>query len=133
MMAKRWVVLAAGLALIGAAPLRADEIYDGCTAKSDISNIAADDCAKAWLKREDDLLNVAWKGAFAALSGEAKDKLLTEQRAWLAYKDASCLFYADRTNFGREGAVFSFPRCRAEVLEGRTKTLKGIAEGAKPR
>ena len=50
--------------------------------------------------------------------------LLEEQRAWIAFKEASCRFYASGS-FGREGQVLSVPVRRAGIIAQRTATLEG--------
>jgi uncharacterized protein YecT (DUF1311 family) len=112
------------LATPGAA--HADPAYDTCM-KTAMSNVDFDSCGGAYITRADAALNAAWKRVFAKVSGQSKTDLLAEQRSWIAFKEASCKFYANG-DFGREGAVISYPACRAGVIEDRTKGLLAIGK-----
>jgi uncharacterized protein YecT (DUF1311 family) len=101
-----------------------DAEYRRCIARSDGTNTAWGLCGTALIEREDIRLNAAWKRVYAA-GAETKSKdLLDEQRAWNAFKETSCRFYASGT-FGREGQVLSFPVCRAGIIAQRTAILEG--------
>jgi uncharacterized protein YecT (DUF1311 family) len=79
-------------------------------------------CGGEWVAREDARLNAAWKRLYAASGSATKKDLLEEQRAWNAFKDKACQFYANG-DFGREGQVLHFPSCRAELIARRIATL----------
>lgn len=115
-------LLAAAL-IAGAVPAAADEVYDRCIDESDGTNEAWGACGSDWIAREDGRLNATWKRVFGTLEGQTKADLLTEQRAWNAFKEASCAFYANG-DWGREGAVLGFPACRAGVIADRTAALE---------
>jgi uncharacterized protein YecT (DUF1311 family) len=117
----------AALALLAAGPALADEEYDRCIAESDGTNTAWGECGGAWIEREDARLNETWQRLIADAGDRMKADLRAEQRAWIAYKDLSCLFYANG-EFGREGQVVSFPACRAEVIAKRTAELETYAD-----
>lgn len=120
-------VLAAGL--LAVLPAQADDAYDKCIKDSDGTNTAWGQCGGDWMARADKALNDAWKKVHAGITDDATSKaLLDEQRAWNAYKEKSCLFYASGY-FGREGEVLSYPSCRAEVIEARTSDLNAYFEG----
>lgn len=124
----RWFV-ATTLVLSGlAGHALADDDYDRCISDSDGTNAAWSECGGAWLEREDARLNEAWKRVFSGFAGQSKADLLAEQRAWIAFKEASCLFYASG-DFGREGQVLSFPSCRAGVTAERTAAIEAYGEG----
>jgi uncharacterized protein YecT (DUF1311 family) len=125
------VAASLSLALIGAGAARADGAYDACM-KTAQSNVDFGECGKAYLKRADGALNVAWKQTYGLASGQTAKDLLVEEQAWIAYKEKSCLFYANGEH-GREGQVISFPGCRGEVIEQRTKDLVSIAKDLAPR
>ena len=125
---------AALLVLAGAAlrqPARADPAYDRCIEQSDGSNPAWGACGGAWITREDARLNATWRRVYPMLEGDAAKALLQEQRAWIAYKDASCAFYATG-DYGREGQVLHYPMCRAQVIAARTRDLEEVAAFLKP-
>mgnify|MGYP001598636894 CR=1 FL=1 len=105
-------------------PAAADDAYKRCIDSSDGTNSAWADCGGAWIAREDAKLNAAWKRLYAASEPETKKNLLDEQRAWNAFKEKACQFYANG-DFGREGQVLSFPSCRATIIAERTATLDG--------
>lgn len=108
------------------APALADEAYDKCV-DAQTTNTAWAACGWAWVEREDKRLNLAWKGAYASLPPKAKVALLAEQRAWLAYRDKSCLWPATG-EYGREGQVLDAPRCRAEMIALRVNYLDELGE-----
>jgi uncharacterized protein YecT (DUF1311 family) len=93
--------------------------------KSDGTNPAWAKCGQDWVDREEAKLNATWKKLYAGLSGKTKADLLTEQRLWNAYKEASCMYHANG-EYGREGEVVDFPTCRAGVIAARTKELEAI-------
>jgi uncharacterized protein YecT (DUF1311 family) len=120
-----------GLLVIGAGAARADGLYDACV-KTANSNVDFSECGKAYLKRADDALNAAWRETYRLTGGQTAKDLLAEEQAWIAYKEKSCLFYANGER-GREGQVIAFPACRGQVIEQRTKDLVGIGKDLAPR
>ncbi len=118
------------LLLIGAGAARADAVYDACM-KTATSNVDFAQCGGAYVKRADDALNAAWKETYRLASGQTAKDLLAEEQAWIAYKEKSCLFYAN-SDSGREGQVISFPGCRGQVIEQRTRDLVGIGKDLAP-
>lgn len=52
-------------------------------------------CISEEFEREDQRLNDNYQQLRSQLSDGRKEQLLTAQRAWIAYKDANCDFYAD--------------------------------------
>jgi uncharacterized protein YecT (DUF1311 family) len=89
-----------GLLAMGAGAARADNVYDACM-KTANSNVDFGECGKAYLKRADDALNAAWKETYPLASGQTAKDLLAEEQAWIAYKEKSCLFYANGKAAGR--------------------------------
>jgi uncharacterized protein YecT (DUF1311 family) len=120
-----------GLLIMGASMARADTAYDACV-KTANSNFDFSECGKAYLKRADDALNAAWKETYRLASDQTAKDLLAEEQAWIAYKEKSCLLYANGER-GREGQVISFPACRGQVIEERTKDLVGLGKDLAPR
>lgn len=106
-----------------AAPVFAEDLYDKCIDASDGTNMAWGQCGGELIERADKAMNTAWKELRKSVDGDTAKALLDEQRAWNAYKEKSCLFYASG-DFGREGQVLSYPACRAGVIEARTNDLK---------
>lgn len=116
----------AALALLVSVPVQADTRYDACMNKA-VSNVAFNDCGAAWIAREEARLNARWKALYSRLSAASKRDLLTEQRAWITYKDKSCLWRANG-DWGREGQVISYPSCRAKVIADRADYLTMVAK-----
>ena len=112
-------------AILHSGPAKADNAYDACMKQSAGSNPAWAKCGQEWVDREEAKLNAIWKKLYAGLSGKTKTDLLTEQRLWNAYKEASCMYHANG-EYGREGEVVDFPICRAGVISARTKELEAI-------
>lgn len=117
--------------LLSAGAVHADPVYDTCIDQSDGTNAAWSACGGAWLKREDDRLNTAWRNVFSKATGQTKTDLLVEQRAWIDFKEKSCAFLANG-DFGREGQALHFASCRAGVISERTGALdriRGMLDG----
>jgi uncharacterized protein YecT (DUF1311 family) len=118
----RTLLLATAAALIGfALPALADDEYDACVDKGQ-TDMDYRICGNEWLVRADNDLNQTWKALREITSDETTKTLLDEQRAWNAYKEKSCLFWASG-EYGTMGSVLSFPPCRASVIEARTTEL----------
>ena len=125
-MTMKWALALLALGAGACRPAHADPAYDRCIALSDGTNQAWGQCGGEWVAREDIRLNATWKKVQPMLEGSAAKALLAEQRAWIAFKDASCAFYATG-DYGREGQVLHFPTCRAKVIAARTRDLEGVA------
>jgi len=116
-----------------ALPARADDAYDVCLRKADVSMQEMGACGGAWMEREDTRLNAAWQALLEELPEEGQPMLRDEQRAWLAYRDRSCLFYLDPAAYGSIGRHLSYPSCRAFVIAQRTQALNEILVSVAPR
>lgn len=121
-------LLAASLSvfLLSASAAWADDAYDACMKKA-VTNFDFSECGAAYVKRADNALNAAWKETYRLASGQTAKDLLAEEQAWIAYKEKSCLFYANGES-GRQGQVIDFPGCRGAVIEQRTKELVSIGK-----
>jgi uncharacterized protein YecT (DUF1311 family) len=104
-----------------AAPAPADEAYDTCVGKGQ-TDMDYRECGGAWLERADADLNRMWKALRDMSTPETGKALLEEQRAWNAYKEKSCLFWASG-EYGTIGSALNFPACRAAAIEARTIEL----------
>lgn len=95
-----------------------------CTATKS-NNYELGICATPYLKAADAQLNATWQKLMAAVASEPQTKaaLLTEQRAWLAYRNDACGFYGIQVDWGRAGEVMDGPECTAGVIERRTMEL----------
>jgi uncharacterized protein YecT (DUF1311 family) len=98
-----------------------------CMDRSDGTNIAWSGCAGAEIARQDAKLNATWQRVYRRLPEQSKADLLAEQRAWIAYKEASCRLYANG-DWGRDGQVVDFGLCRAQVIEARVDDLEGLEQ-----
>lgn len=107
----------------GTAPARADAVYDRCIDESDGTNTAWAACGSDYVARADKALNATWKRVYGATEGQTKTDLLAAQRAWVAFQEKACAFYANG-DWGREGEVLSYPACLATIIEARTADLE---------
>ncbi|MAP18803.1 MAG: hypothetical protein CL626_07200 [Aurantimonas sp.] len=121
------------LALMLALPARADDAYDACLREADASMQEMGACGGAWMEREDARLNEAWQALLAELPEESQEMLRDEQRAWLAYRDRTCLFYLDPATYGSIGRHLSYPSCRAFVIAQRMQALNEILVSVAPQ
>ena len=119
---------AAGIAIAG--PAHADPDYDTCLEASE-SNADYATCGSAMLDRREAELNRVWKRVNAGLDPAVKQALLVEQRAWVAYKDKSCLTWTTGF-FGREGQVINFYVCREDVIDKRIAYLENLGDPGEP-
>ena len=113
-----------------AKPAPAKSSYDVCMERAQ-TNVDYQDCGSAELKRQEARLAATWKAAYASLivdsevtdeERQARQALLEEQRAWIRYKDLSCLHW--QHGYGREGQVIHFYLCRINVLKERERHLR---------
>jgi len=111
-------------ALAWASPALADDAYDQCM-ESTSTNPEWAGCGEAYMKRLDDALNATWEKANASIDVQSRRELRAEQRAWLKFRDSSCLFWASGA-YGREGQVVHFYGCRAGVIEARIADLNQV-------
>lgn len=124
---KVWIAPAFGFfaaALAWTSPVLADDAYSQCIDGTS-SNPEWAGCGEAFLGRLDSALNAAWNKANASLDKQSRKDLLAEQRAWLKFRNSSCLFWANGS-YGREGQVLHFYGCRAAVIEARIAALNGV-------
>jgi uncharacterized protein YecT (DUF1311 family) len=91
------------------------------------------ECGGDWVEREDARLNEAWQELLAELPEESEAMLRDEQRAWLAYRDETCLFYLDPMVYGQIGRNLSYPSCRAFIIAQRTAALNEILVSVAPQ
>lgn len=113
--------------------------YDACMERAQ-TNVDYQDCGSAELKRQEARLAATWKAAYASLivdsvvtdeERQARQALLEEQRAWIRYKDLSCLHW--QHGYGREGQVIHFYLCRIDVLKERERHLREVFLQPLPR
>jgi len=96
----------------------------GC---DDGSTRAMYQCAEYWFISEDLAMNDLFKQLMEARKGKPQQKLLLKsQRAWLAFRDASCEFEASGYLGGTQAAVES-AGCAKAATEARNKQLREYA------
>jgi uncharacterized protein YecT (DUF1311 family) len=117
-----WVVASTALAV--EAPTSA--AHTACMGKSGGVTSAMLDCIATELQRQDARLNRAYKAAMAPLSAPRKKQLQAAQRAWLAYRDANCQFYADPEG-GSVAAVVAND-CVLSATASRALELENLAD-----
>lgn len=121
-------LVTASLSLVaGTAPARADDAYNRCIDESDGTNAAWAACGSDYVARADKALNTTWKRVYGATEGQTKADLLAAQRAWIAFKETACAFYANG-DWGREGEVLGYPACVARIIEARTTDLEAYGD-----
>lgn len=86
-------------------------------------------CISEEFEREDQRLNDNYQQLRSQLSDGRKEQLLTAQRAWIAYKDANCDFYADPeggtlARVSANSCVLTETTDRADELESLMQTDK---------
>jgi uncharacterized protein YecT (DUF1311 family) len=69
--------------------------HAACMDKSGDTTAAMIECMTVETKRQDVLLNKAYKALMTDLSPARKTQLQDAQRAWMKYRDANCSFYYD--------------------------------------
>jgi len=112
----RLMVFVAGLLLGAAAPAPADEAFDTCKAAG--GDEAS--CGEQWIGREQAGLDAIWQELIGLTEGKVNATLVAEQKAWQAFRDASCAFKLD-DGFGEAGGYYA---CRAEVIAARAAALE---------
>jgi uncharacterized protein YecT (DUF1311 family) len=94
-----------------------------CTNKpSHASNVATADCYRTETAIWDDLLNENYKKLLGTLDDQQTEKLRAMQRAWIAYRDATCNFYWDKIQGTMAGPMIS--ACEARETARRAVLLQ---------
>jgi uncharacterized protein YecT (DUF1311 family) len=91
------------------------------------------ECSEHEIDRQEQSLTEAWEEAYAAMekmSAVAAETLSDEQRAWVKFKDAACLYYASGA-LGRDGAGLQFGACKAAIIAQRIGALKALMQEMK--
>lgn len=116
------------LAVSLAAAFATSDPYSACLERSE-TNLAYSDCGRKAIEAAEAELGTVWKRAYASVGGdEARRRLLTEQRSWIRYKDSSCTYFWDESDYGSNGRVLTGPQCRVGVIRARTKQLEALIQ-----
>lgn len=104
----------------------AQQSYDDCQ-QSAVTTTDIVACITEAFEREDQRLNDNYQQLRSQLSDPRKEQLLTAQRAWIAYKEANCDFYADP-----EGGTLARINANACVLTETTHRADELEELMQP-
>lgn len=85
-------------------------------------------CGPALARVWDDELNRLWPSALAAQDEAEGERLRAAQRAWIAFRDAECLFEAARWEGGSMGA-YAGGFCVAGMTAERVADLRALLRG----
>jgi len=110
------------------ATFTASSVRSQSTIKIDCNNAqtqsAMNFCAAEQAKTADRRLNQVYQQAIAKFKGTPNEKqLVTAQRAWMQFRDASCTFERDRFK-GGSIAPLMYSSCLTELSQERTKALQ---------
>jgi uncharacterized protein YecT (DUF1311 family) len=112
-----------------AKPAPAKSSYDVCMERAQ-TNVDFQDCGSAEITRLETKLAATWKAAYGSIvidssateeTRRSKKALLEEQRAWIRYKDRSCVFWAHDNGTMGQTNTYS---CRIDVLKERERHLR---------
>ena len=93
----------------------ADEAFDSLQG----SGGSEKQCGEQWIAREQARVDAVWHELLGQTEGNVNAKLVAEQHAWEAFRDASCAFKLD-DGFGEAGGFYA---CRAELISARAAAL----------
>jgi len=108
--------------LLFAAPAFAE---DEETCPDAVSTADIVECLTEAYEDWDARLNAAYRAAIEPLEGERRTQFRDVQRAWLAYRDASCGYY--RSGEGTIAAIEG-NSCMVELTRTRAEELEGLGE-----
>lgn len=115
-------------ALFAPAARADDQAYRACVGKAGTNGPALASCGADSIRRAEAALGPALKAALADMPGKAaRQALVEEQEAWVAFRDKSCLLYAGG-DFARDAELVSFAVCRSGVIAARTKYLERLTD-----
>ena len=92
---------------------------------ADMSQSGMNQCAQVGYKAADADLNRIYKTLRSALTDmpERSNRLLTSQRAWLAFRDSHCAFVGSATQGGSAQAMIT-NKCLETLTRDRSKQLQ---------
>ena len=125
-MKKALVLMCLLASLAAAAGDNTSAAHAACMEKSGGVTSDMQDCIATELVRQDARLNKAYKAAMTPLSAPRKKQLLAAQRAWLAFRDANCQFYADPE--GGSAARLVANDCVLSATASRATELENLVD-----
>ncbi|MBX6317064.1 lysozyme inhibitor LprI family protein [Pigmentiphaga sp.] len=115
---RRWTLFALSMALAAPAGAQSD-----CSNQASQAGMNA--CAEQALKQSDAELNKTYRAILARLKDDKPlaQRLVSAQRAWIAYRDAECQF---SSSLAEGGSSYSMVRamCLAQQTRARTEALQ---------
>ncbi|MGD9947024.1 MAG: lysozyme inhibitor LprI family protein [Desulfobulbus sp.] len=127
-MRKRWVMMALFLGCSTQAALAEDiglsKEYSFCLDAAGGVTMSMIDCIHQETERQDLRLNKAYKMVMETLTPERKNELKKAQRAWIAFRDGNCQFYADPE--GGSIAGISANDCYLRATASRASELESF-------
>ena len=100
-----------------------------CIDNAGLVDLAVRDCYVDFAAAEDDRLNRAWRDLMTVVGGKTSPEgaaLLAEQRAWLAYRDASCKHYVTSSAPGTLDRLQQ-QICYTEIISQRADAIEELA------
>jgi uncharacterized protein YecT (DUF1311 family) len=124
------LVTAVSPTVVLSAPINAAEVYTDayreCIEQSGASFFALIECNSKELQHQDQLLNIAYHKAMAALSPERRKNLQNAQVLWLKYREANCSLYnAPDMSLGWTGRL-NASSCFLGMTADRAKELESF-------
>lgn len=101
------------------------EEQEAATCPDAVSTVDIVECLGELYEEQDARLNTAYRAAIEPLEGERRTQLRDAQRAWVAFRDANCLFY--RSGEGTIAAIEG-NSCMVEVTRARAEELERMSK-----
>ena len=101
--------------------LSANVLADSCDSAT--SQAGLNECAGNEYKKQDELLNQAYKEAMKLATDTQKTQLKAAQNAWIAFRDADCAFLTSGAD-GASVAPMVHAQCMTDKTSERTELLK---------
>ncbi len=119
--------VAAALALTAS---EADAEYERCIdANTDYVDAEYGRCTQRRIDRADERLNARWEELMGLVGRDSElgQNLVSEERAWIAYKDAACGIYMVE-GAGTADRFLFYTSCKLKIIEDRVTALDEIIE-----
>lgn len=127
------IILLQLLVLPAHAEAESDAEYDACVEQADAVMPEYGECGGAFLDRKDERLDRILQAVMEAIGENSKEPLRDEQRAWLAYRNKTCLFYLNEMAYGQNGRYLSYYACRVAVIHSRIDALEDVLTTLAPQ
>ena len=115
---KSWLPALALPLLLGTAPAAAKDACDSAVSQNEMSR-----CAEDALGRADKVLNKVYQDTMRGLDDHGRDLLKTSERAWVAFRDAECI-YQSESNEGGSIYPMVYAGCQTDLTKARIKQLQ---------